>query len=821
MAGTTTHPGDRLGIVADRPALAPVVARLAGITKRFGPTLANDDIGLAVAAGEVVGLVGGNGAGKSTLMRILCGEEAADAGTIELGGTAIDQSGYGAAAAHAAGIRIVHQELSLCDNLTVAENFFLEAPAEARLRPGWRAAYRGQARAALDAVFPGHGIDVDASVGALAIGPRQMVEIARAAAAARLRLLVLDEPTSSLGLERSRQLRGFIRARAAAGLAVVFISHKLQEVVDLATRVLVLRNGRVVFAGDRRDISVADLVAAMGGPSGAALRRQRDGAPVDGAALVRLGGALTAPLGREIGLRAGEVIGLAGLEGSGQKALLQRLFAGGGGDVARQGQASFVSGDRQREGVFPLWDVLGNIALGRFARRPAFGLVSDLAERAAARGPAARLNLDAARLASPILELSGGNQQKALVARALVADAATVLLDDPTRGVDVAAKADFYRIVAEIARAGRLVVWHSTEDIEFLECDRVLVFSGGHVVRELVGDAITEQGIVDASFAAPGAADATQGERRGVAAAVVRAAPFAGLALVLGTMVAINPLAATPFGLDLLLGPAVALVLVALAQMFIVGGSEIDLGIGAFAGLVSVLSATWLVDQPALGAAALIASLAAYGLMGATIQARRIPAIVVTLGASFIWTGIGYSLQQAPGGSSPAWLGALFGWQVPGLPTSLVLVALAAVPALLIDRAPLGVVLRGFGNNAAAMQRSGWPPLRYAVLRYLIAGSFALVAGLSLTALNTSSDINAGGPFTLISVAAVVIGGCSLIGGAIAPLGVVAGALTLALIGALLGILDVSTDNNAAVQGCLLLAMLALRTVAARRGWRA
>ncbi|MFD2032903.1 hypothetical protein ACFSKM_26570 [Ancylobacter dichloromethanicus] len=151
------------------------------------------------------------------------------------------------------------------------------------------------------------------------------------------------------------------------------------------------------------------------------------------------------------------------------------------------------------------------------------------------------------------------------------------------------------------------------------------------------------------------------------------------------------------------------------------------------------------------------------------------------------------------------------------MPATLVLIAVAGLAALAIDRSPLGVVLRGFGNNAPAMTLGGWSPLRYAVIRYMIAGLFAVAAGLSLTAINTASDINAGAPFTLISVASVVMGGCALLGGLISPLGVVAGALTLALVGALLGALGVSSDYNAAVQGCLLLAMLMLRALADRR----
>ncbi|WP_421698110.1 ATP-binding cassette domain-containing protein [Ancylobacter sp.] len=799
---------------------APVV-RLSGICKAFGPTRANDAVDLVVGAGEVLGLVGGNGAGKSTLMRILCGVTRADAGRITLRGVDIAPDLYDTTLAQAGGIRIVHQELSLCDNLSVAENFFLEAPEAARALPGWRRIFRARARAALDEVFPDHGISVDARVAHLQIGQRQMVEIARAVATPQVRLVILDEPTSSLGLERSRQLRAYIKARTAQGLAFIFISHKLQEVVDIAHRVLVLRNGRSVWCGPAVEASVEALVRAMGGASESEMRSRRAGRPVIGAEApeqVRLSGPLVAALGRDVVLRAGEVVGLAGLEGSGQRDLLHRLHRRPGAGILRRGNASFVSGDRQKEGVFPLWSVLSNIALGRLEGRAPLGLVQEAQERAAARAAAEKLKLDPARFDSPILDLSGGNQQKALVARALVGDAGTILFDDPTRGVDVGAKEDFYALIGTVARAGRLVIWHSTEDIEFLECDRVLVFAGGRIVRELVGAEITEQAIVDASFAGSGPSerDATAGAR-GLADRLVDLAPFASLAAVFALMAWVNPLTVSLFGLELLLGPALALVLVALAQMFVVGGSEIDLGVGAFAGLVNVLSATLLLDTPWLGALALVAGVLAYGLIGATIQLRRIPAIVVTLGASFIWIGVGYTLQPTPGGASPEWLSAAFAWTLFDVPASLVLIGVAALVALAIDRSPLGVVLRGFGNNAPAMTLGGWSPLRYAILRYMLASLFALAAGLSLTAINTASDINAGGPFTLISVAAVVMGGCALIGGLVSPLGVVAGALTLALVGALLGALGVSTDYNAAVQGCLLLSMLALRALADRR----
>ena len=798
---------------------APPVVSLRGITKAFGATLANAGIDLVVRPGDVVGLIGGNGAGKSTLMRILGGTLRPTLGTVAFDGEPAGHADRSALAAQARGVRMVHQELSLCTNLSVAENFFIEEPGRVRAAPVWRAPFRARARAALDAVFPDPGIDPDAEVGELTIGERQMVEIARAAATPGVRLIVLDEPTSSLDLNRSRQLRAYVRARSEEGLAFIFISHKLHEVVDVATRILVLRNGRIAWSGPASEASIGGLVELMGGDAGVPRREARAGADLEGEAVVRVGGRFTAGLGHDVEVRRSEIVGLAGLEGCGQKDLLHAVFAPRrGSGVVRRGAASFIAGDRQREGVFALADVLFNMAIGRIASRGFLRRVSMRAEARAVAGLAADLRLDETRFRSNILELSGGNQQKALVARALATGTPVVLLDDPTRGVDIATKQDFYRLCAQAAQAGHTLIWHTTEDAELLSADRVLVFAGGRIVRELSGRDITEEAIIGASFAEAAERDAgTMPAGRRLMPWLIRAMPYIGLGSVFAIMIRANPAVASTFGLDLLLMPTIPLVLVAMAQMLIVGGSEIDLGVGAFAGLASVIAATLLHDAPALGAMALVLAVLAYAGMGWLIQARRIPAIVVTLGASFIWAGIGYSVQPTPGGASPDWLSAAVDWSVLGLPTSVLMIAAISALAMTLNAMPVGVVLRGFGNNTAAMVNSGWQATRYAMIRYLIAGVFAAVAGLALTAINTASDINSGNAYTLLGVAAVVMGGCALMGGVISPAGVAAGAVTLSLIGALLGMLNVSSDYNVAAQGLVLIALLAMRVRAGNR----
>jgi ribose transport system ATP-binding protein len=796
------------------------VAALDRITRTFGPTLANDDVTLSVRPGEVIGLVGANGAGKSTLMRILCGVTAPDSGTLMLNGRSVPFRDWSPAAARRSGIRIVYQELSLCTNLTVSENFYLEEPAHGTLSPFWRARYRRFAQAGIDAVFPGSGIDPGAVLAGLPLGQRQMVEIARAASDPKLKLLILDEPTSSLDAARAAQLRDYVGRRAAQGISFIFISHKLREVLEIATRVVVMRNGRIAREGSARDFTVHSLVELMGGGTGTAAASAGTRNPQAPAReILRLGGALTAPLGREVVLHAGDIVGFAGLEGSGQCARLHAIR------TAHPG-AGFVSGDRQRDGVLPQWSVLSNIGIGALAGKPLASLVAREEEAETAKHWAERLRLDPARLSSNVLQLSGGNQQKALVARALARRSDLLLLDDPTRGVDVASKHDFYRVVRQSADAGVAVIWYSTEDIELLQCTRVLVFHKGAIVRELLGADISEESIVGTAFLhekeesgrdGHGGNAAPVERRHSTAGLLNHAIPLIGLLLVCSALAALNPAAASLFGIDLLLSSAVPLVLIALAQMFVVGGSQIDLGIGAFAGLVNVVSATVLTGQPSLGVVLLAAGLGGYAVIGTLIERRRIPAIVVTLGASFIWLGCGYTLQSAPGGMAPDWLMAAVNWQIPGLPTSLLLILMAGLCGVAVNRSRTGVVLRGFGNNAAALEQGGWSPLRYTVLRYVVAGLFATVAGLSLTAITTASDINAGGGFTLLSIAAVVIGGCHLLGGTVTAMGVTAGAVTLSLIGSLLSFLGVSTDYNAAVQGLLLIAILGLRTLIERR----
>jgi ribose transport system ATP-binding protein len=470
------------------------VVELTGIARRFEAVQALKDVDFRVLAGEVLGLVGHNGAGKSTLMQILAGTLAPDQGGIKIMGEPV-AGHWSPAAAAARGVRCVFQELSLCPNLTVAEN--TRIVHRGLSGPGWKRRARALAREALDAVFPGNGIDADAPVGELSLGRRQMVEIARTVTVtdAPLRLVILDEPTSSLDAVASGQLLAFVRRKAGEGIAFIFISHLLGEVLGSADRVVVMRDGRVVADRPAASLSRAALVELMGHVAAGESQRQRVQRMTEGHVLLDT----MAPGGRfPVRLRAGEVVGLAGLAGHGQtRFLLDALGSRGWG--ARAGLA-FIAGDRQSDGVFRLWSIAENATV-RSLRRLRRGFLIDPARvQALADTWRARIGIRTPDLGLPITTLSGGNQQKVLFARALASDARILLMDDPMRGVDVGTKSEVYALIREEAAKGRAFLWYTTELDELEHCDRVYVFREGEVVAHLAHDEITEQRVLHASF---------------------------------------------------------------------------------------------------------------------------------------------------------------------------------------------------------------------------------------------------------------------------------------------------------------------------------
>lgn len=473
------------------------VVAVEGVKVHFGAVRALDGVDLAIAPGECVGLVGHNGAGKSTIVNVINGGLSPHEGKVRY---ADRDAGTGIAVARSNGVRCVFQELSLCPNLTVVENTRV---MHQELR-GWN--WRGRAlaiiRAELDKIFPGHQIDCTATVGDLSIAERQMVEIAITFATVHdaARLVILDEPTSSLDAGLAAQLVEHVRKFVAGGGSVLLISHILGEVLSTASRIVVMKDGKIVASRAASEFAVPSLVQAMGSVVKEQARRSTAAVQAGVEALVDL------PPIRGKGLRfrahGGEVIGLAGLAGHGQTDMLLSLYRTLSSDwfPGRDRDVAFVAGDRSLNGTFPSWSILNNLSissLGGFSRA---SLIKASREAELGADWKKRIEIRTPDMRNGILSLSGGNQQKVLFARALATRAAMVLMDDPMRGVDIGTKQEVYAMLRSEAAAGRTFIWYSTEMDEIRLCDRVYVFRNGVIASELTGDDITEDKVLEASF---------------------------------------------------------------------------------------------------------------------------------------------------------------------------------------------------------------------------------------------------------------------------------------------------------------------------------
>ena len=492
----------------------PLLA-VSNVTKRFGGVLALDRLSLDIRAGEVTAILGENGAGKSTLMKVLAGVIRPDEGSYSIRGRAAHL--HSVRDANREGVAIVFQELSLYPELDVLANLFLPHPPHTR----WRMFDRKAAAAKARPVIASIGLDValDARVGALTLGDRQLVEIARGLLV-DAEVLILDEPNSALNAVETERLFGVINRLRGEGHSIIYVSHRLEEVMAIADRLIVMRDGSIVGDTTPSETNIPTLVHLMVG-------RELETRP-DVGADVPIGDVAAAPLvfeGVEVEgrlgsttftARRGEVVGLAGLAGAGPAAVFDVLFGrrrptsgrvtllDGGGSPTSISQAvrrsvAMVPSDRRRAGVMLERSIIDNIvqvhavSLGRMGRmlRP-----KQLEQRARRRMD--ELSVKAEGPSADVGTLSGGNQQKVVLAKWLEAEPSLILLDDPTRGVDIGAKQEIYRLIRQLAQDGKCVLFKSSELLEYeLTCGRVVVFHDRAACLELTGRAISERSILE------------------------------------------------------------------------------------------------------------------------------------------------------------------------------------------------------------------------------------------------------------------------------------------------------------------------------------
>jgi ribose transport system ATP-binding protein len=778
-----------VGGAAPAPVTAHVpVMTLADLRKSFGPVQALKGVDVLIMPGEVHAIVGENGAGKSTLIGIAAGVLHADAGAIYYAGRYV--AAPDPRRMREAGVAVVYQHPALAPDLTVLENLQLAAPALAG--PGGAAeAERLLARVATDELR----MPVSERVVELSLAQRHVVEIARALAT-RPQVLFLDEPTEPLQQADVRKLFDLIAELKREGVGIVYVSHRLHEVDELADRVSVMRDGEIIDSRPEDSITPAEIVALIAGrPLGQIFPAK---AAAVGAPLFAVNGLSGRGFDHvDLTVHAGEIVGLAGIEGEGQREFIRaaagidRRYRGEVrvGDVKvaadnpgafRRSGIGFISDDRHAEGVFLNLSLRENLSLGSLAAVSRFGVVDRGAEALRAGKIADQLRIRAASTESKLFELSGGNQQKALFGREISAEPTVLLVDEPTKGVDIGARSEIYQRLRAFADQGRGVVVSSSDGIE-LEglCDRVLIFARGRVVRELGGAAVTDAAITEANLTATVSRSTTTSaaaQRRWRTFAASDHFPALVLAvltvIILGGTQALNSYFLSPFSIKSILSFFSILTFLSSAQLATVLVGAIDLSIGPLAGLCVVLASFLAPDGVAAGpfAAGIILILmftTAFGLLqGLLITSLRLPAIVVTIATFIGLQGVSLLLRPTAAGSIDDAISDAAQFPISFLPAGVVLtLAMVAGAEWLLFRTGFGRSFRATGSSPLTSRRLGIDSERLTWLAFVISGFLTGIGGLMLAGQVGIGSPSTGTDYTLMSITVVVLGGASVAGG--------------------------------------------------------
>jgi rhamnose transport system ATP-binding protein len=505
------------------PEPAPPAVALRGISKAFGPTQALSDVTLELRASEVHALVGENGAGKSTLVKILAGIHDPDTGSIELAGEPVVLKGP--AHARDLGIAVVHQEPRLFPDLSVAENVYMGHAPTGPFGVDWRS-MRRQA----EAIFAGLDVRMDSSaiVRGLSMADQQLIEIAKALSL-DARVLILDEPTASLSAHEVARLFTIVRQTRDRGVAVLFVSHRLDEVFELCDVATVFRDGKHVVTAPTASLTTADLVRHMVGRAVTLFPKVES--PFGDVLLEVIGLSRGEAFGDvSFSVRAGEIVGMAGLVGAGRTEVARVLFGidrPDAGEVRLAGSPvsfrsppealdagiAYVPEDRHQDGLILDFTIASNVTLPILPRLFPRLFTRDSTERAVADRYAKQFNVKSAGVDQAVSALSGGNQQKVVLAKWLATNPRVLILDEPTRGIDIGAKVEVHRLIAELAAAGLGIVLISSDLPEVLAMsDRILVMHEGAITAEVARDEATEERVM---FAATGSADGGEPEAIG------------------------------------------------------------------------------------------------------------------------------------------------------------------------------------------------------------------------------------------------------------------------------------------------------------------
>ncbi|MGV3616440.1 MAG: ATP-binding cassette domain-containing protein [Fimbriimonas sp.] len=785
---------------------ATPVLNLEGISKRFFGVAALRDVNLVLEPGTIHAIVGENGAGKSTLINIATGVLQPDEGVIRLHGEPV-RIGNPREAARM-GIHVVHQEAELFGQISLAENMLLSDGLERRKGIPWLVDWPrtyGKARDALKAMDASG--DVTAPAGTLSIGRRVLASIS-AAVSRSPKVLFLDEPTASLTHGETRRLIDQLHRLKAAGVAIVYVSHRLDEVLEISDTVTTLRDGRWISTESAEGLTADDLISRMVGRQIDGFQRQATTEARE--PVFRLKG-LSSPDGhfRDVTLevRRGEILGVYGLVGAGRSELARAIFGLDPytGEVELNGKSlhihrpaaamkaglAYLPEDRLNEGIFSTHSCATNVTVAALRNMGSFGLISARKEGEAASRTIRDLQVKLDKPSQPINTLSGGNQQKLVLGRWMETQPELLILDEPTRGVDVGAKAQIHRLMGELADRGKSILMISSDLAEVMQAsDRVLVLTEGRVAGEFDPRTATEDAIVAAALP-------TSTKRAENEAAHMRTSPLAkfrelgivaAIALIVLLMAILKPgeFLSVKNLLDVLIAASIVSVGAAGMTLVIIAGG-IDISVGRMLGLVATAAGlAAMAGLPpvlclllAMGMGAILA-----GLNSLLSTLGKVHPIIVTLAGMSIYFGLMLQLTQGKEVHPlPDAYRALVEGTILGFPKMLVW-ALAVLGGtwMLLQNTLLGRRMLAVGNSEKAASLIGIAPWRIRLISFAIMGALIGLCSVMWAGYYGKVQGNTGNGFELQVIAAAVVGGCSIMGGRGTALGTFFGAVMIALI---------------------------------------
>lgn len=808
---------------------------LRGITKAFPGVQALSAVDLECRAGEIHAIVGENGSGKSTLMAVAAGALAPDEGSVTIVGTTMEEPDP--ARARALGLAVAYQDTSLIDQLTVAQNLWLNADPATRPSAAGAGPWAADQLTQFPVLFQAGDL-----VRLLSPGERQVLETLKAVLI-RPKVLILDEPTNALGIVEVEVLQQVIRRVAGDGTAVIYISHRIREVLALANRVTVLRDGQTQGTFSAAGLSEDAVLSLMiGAPVDQEFPSKcpTGGAPV----VVKVEEVVGQGFGPvSLTARRGEIVGLAGAEGNGQRELVRAL----GGLSPRSGRVAFgnaeiragsprravdagvitVSGDRLAESLFAALGVRPNMTvqvLDDFARG---GVITKSREVSAVNDKVDSIGIAIATIEQPVGSLSGGNQQKVVMAgRALMGRAKVLMIDEPTQGIDAKTRLDIYRMLRSLAKEGVTIIVTSSDALELAGlCDTVLVMSRGQVARELSGEHLTESAIINSFVTAEALTTRKTAKKPGRARRNRRSGSSQSLPLVLlATLLVVvsvytatrSSSFATSVNTGFLLTNAVPLVLLAAAQASVLLVGSIDLSVGSQVGLTTVLASYWLVDgvsatMTIVALAGIVAIAALVGLVNWFLIRRcHISPVIATVAMLAVLSGIALSLRETAGGRLRRDYSRGINTPVGSLPLAFfVVVVVMAGAELWLRRTGRGLAVRAVGFRPTSAHRLGIRIDRCHLAAHVRAAVLAALAGLFLVAQIGVGDATIGDNLALRSIAAAVLGGAALSGGRGSYVGCILGGVFVALTTNIIPFLELpSAFAYLAAGGLTLLAIL-------------